>query len=361
MTARASSSRATPAPWRSAPTRSRARSSPPSASRGLDFEIVRTGSRGLFWLEPMVEVATPQGRIAYGPVRPDDVEAAVRRRLARWRPHALRLGRPEEIPFLEAPDAAHLRALRHRRSALARRLPRPWRLSRPGTRARARRRRRSSRRSPNPGCAAAAARASRPASSGGPPREAQRGAEIHRLQRRRGRFRHLRRPHDHGRRSLRPDRRHDDRRHRGRRDQGLRLFRSEYPHAIAIFGRAIAIARDARLSRRRRSRTRHTPSTSSCASAPAPMSAAKKPRCSKAWKASAARCAPSRRCRRIRACSAQPTVVNNVHLAWPRCRRSWPRAPRPTAISAWAARAARCRSSSPATSSIAACSRRPSA
>ena len=36
--------------------------------RGIEIEIVRTGSRGLFWLEPMVEVATPQGRIAYGPV-----------------------------------------------------------------------------------------------------------------------------------------------------------------------------------------------------------------------------------------------------------------------------------------------------
>jgi formate dehydrogenase iron-sulfur subunit len=31
---------------------------------GTGIEIVRTGSRGLYWLEPMVEVATPQGRIA---------------------------------------------------------------------------------------------------------------------------------------------------------------------------------------------------------------------------------------------------------------------------------------------------------
>ena len=37
-------------------------------SRDLALEIVRTGSRGLYWLEPMVEVATPAGRIAYGPV-----------------------------------------------------------------------------------------------------------------------------------------------------------------------------------------------------------------------------------------------------------------------------------------------------
>ena len=31
-------------------------------------EIVRTGSRGLYWLEPLVEVATPAGRLAFGPV-----------------------------------------------------------------------------------------------------------------------------------------------------------------------------------------------------------------------------------------------------------------------------------------------------
>ncbi len=32
--------------------------------RGLDIEIVRNGSRGLYWLEPMVEAETPEGRIA---------------------------------------------------------------------------------------------------------------------------------------------------------------------------------------------------------------------------------------------------------------------------------------------------------
>ena len=38
-------------------------------------EVVRTGSRGLLWLEPLVEVETPQGRRAYGPVTPADVAA----------------------------------------------------------------------------------------------------------------------------------------------------------------------------------------------------------------------------------------------------------------------------------------------
>ncbi len=38
-------------------------------ARGLDVTLVRTGSRGMLWLEPLLEVETPEGRIAYGPVR----------------------------------------------------------------------------------------------------------------------------------------------------------------------------------------------------------------------------------------------------------------------------------------------------
>ena len=58
---------------RSAPTRSPRRCDAGGASAASPIEIVRTGSRGLLWLEPMVEVETPQGRIAYGPVTPSDV------------------------------------------------------------------------------------------------------------------------------------------------------------------------------------------------------------------------------------------------------------------------------------------------
>ncbi|VUF12146.1 formate dehydrogenase beta subunit [Methylobacterium dankookense] len=69
-------------------------------SRGLDVTIVRTGSRGLFWLEPMVEVGTPEGRIAYGPVKIEDVDALLDAGLTTGGAHALRLGDPEQIPFL---------------------------------------------------------------------------------------------------------------------------------------------------------------------------------------------------------------------------------------------------------------------
>ncbi len=68
--------------------------------RGLDVTIVRTGSRGLFWLEPMVEVATPDGRIAYGPVTPADVDGLLDAGLVEGGEHRLRLGKPEEIPYL---------------------------------------------------------------------------------------------------------------------------------------------------------------------------------------------------------------------------------------------------------------------
>ena len=63
-------------------------------------EVVRNGSRGMFWLEPMVEVETEAGRIAYGPVEAGDVRGLLEAGLLRGGAHPLRLGRPEEIPFL---------------------------------------------------------------------------------------------------------------------------------------------------------------------------------------------------------------------------------------------------------------------
>ncbi|WP_298957938.1 NADH-quinone oxidoreductase subunit NuoF [uncultured Methylobacterium sp.] len=69
-------------------------------ARGLDIRIVRTGSRGMLWLEPLVEVATPEGRMAYGPVRPGDVESLFDAGLAEGGAHRLRIGRPEEHPYL---------------------------------------------------------------------------------------------------------------------------------------------------------------------------------------------------------------------------------------------------------------------
>ena len=62
--------------------------------------LVRNGSRGLFWLEPLVEVETPRGRMAYGPVSVDDVPALLDAGLLQGLPHDLCLGLTEEIPYL---------------------------------------------------------------------------------------------------------------------------------------------------------------------------------------------------------------------------------------------------------------------
>ncbi len=73
-----------------------------AATRGLDIHIIRTGSRGLFWLEPMVEVTTGGARIAYGPVTASDIAGLLDAGLLDGADHPLRLGRPDDIPFLKS-------------------------------------------------------------------------------------------------------------------------------------------------------------------------------------------------------------------------------------------------------------------
>jgi formate dehydrogenase iron-sulfur subunit len=68
--------------------------------RDIAIEIIRTGSRGLYWLEPMVEVATAQGRIAFGPLTAADARS-VFDAMASGGPHPLRLGVADEIPWLK--------------------------------------------------------------------------------------------------------------------------------------------------------------------------------------------------------------------------------------------------------------------
>ena len=64
--------------------------------------VVRNGSRGMLWLEPLVEVATPQGRVAYGPVNVDDVPSLVAAGLTAAGEHPLRLGLTESLPWMVA-------------------------------------------------------------------------------------------------------------------------------------------------------------------------------------------------------------------------------------------------------------------
>ncbi len=63
------------------------------AERGIDATIVRNGTRGMIWLEPLVEIETSEGRVGYGPVTPADVKAIFEGDSDKA------LGNVEEIPF----------------------------------------------------------------------------------------------------------------------------------------------------------------------------------------------------------------------------------------------------------------------
>jgi formate dehydrogenase iron-sulfur subunit len=68
--------------------------------RGIDAEVVRNGSRGMLWLEPLVEVETPAGRVGYGPVTLRDVAGLLDAGLADGADHALSLGLVDRIDWL---------------------------------------------------------------------------------------------------------------------------------------------------------------------------------------------------------------------------------------------------------------------
>ena len=71
-----------------------------AAARGMVVDVQRNSSRGLFWLEPLLEVQTEQGRIAYGPVSPEDVASLLDADVLNGGAHPLCLGPTEAIPFL---------------------------------------------------------------------------------------------------------------------------------------------------------------------------------------------------------------------------------------------------------------------
>ncbi|MFF2367524.1 formate dehydrogenase beta subunit [Streptomyces sp. NPDC058122] len=67
---------------------------------GVPLDIVRNGSRGMLWLEPLIEVVTPMGRVGYGPVAPSDVEDLLAAGLLDGADHPLRLGVVDRLPWL---------------------------------------------------------------------------------------------------------------------------------------------------------------------------------------------------------------------------------------------------------------------
>lgn len=71
-----------------------------AARRAVSVQIVRTGSRGMHWLEPLVEVQTDAGRIGYGPVSAEDVASLFEAGWLEGGSHGLRIGAPELQPFM---------------------------------------------------------------------------------------------------------------------------------------------------------------------------------------------------------------------------------------------------------------------
>ncbi len=71
-----------------------------AAGRGLDVEVIRNGSRGAFWLEPMVEVETDSGRLAFGPVGAADVPGLFEAGFPGEAQHPLALGLVDGISWL---------------------------------------------------------------------------------------------------------------------------------------------------------------------------------------------------------------------------------------------------------------------
>lgn len=68
--------------------------------RGVEIEVVRNGSRGAYWLEPLVEAETPEGRVAWGPVAPKDVDS-VFDSVINNAGHPLFLGPAGGVPYLK--------------------------------------------------------------------------------------------------------------------------------------------------------------------------------------------------------------------------------------------------------------------
>ena len=70
--------------------------------RGIKLNLVRNGSRGAYWLEPLIEVQTERERFAYGPVRATNVPALFAADFLAGGTHPLSLGPTDSIPWLRS-------------------------------------------------------------------------------------------------------------------------------------------------------------------------------------------------------------------------------------------------------------------
>jgi formate dehydrogenase iron-sulfur subunit len=70
-------------------------------ARNISIQIIRNSSRGMFWLEPFVEVESPEGRMGYGPVNEADVESLFAAKFHEGGKHVLSHGLVENLPWLK--------------------------------------------------------------------------------------------------------------------------------------------------------------------------------------------------------------------------------------------------------------------
>jgi formate dehydrogenase iron-sulfur subunit len=71
-------------------------------ARGIDIRLVRTGSRGMYWLEPLLEVQTPAGRVGYGPVTASDIPRLLDAGMLQGDADGLRVGDPDDHPWMRS-------------------------------------------------------------------------------------------------------------------------------------------------------------------------------------------------------------------------------------------------------------------
>ena len=66
------------------------------------IELIRIGTRGLLWLEPLIEVETAGGRVGYGPASVADVPSLLAAGLLKGGAHPLNVGRVEDLPWFKS-------------------------------------------------------------------------------------------------------------------------------------------------------------------------------------------------------------------------------------------------------------------
>ncbi len=73
-------------------------------SLAADINVIRNGSWGMCWLEPLVEVEVGNERIAYGPVTVADIDGLFKADFLNGGDHELKLGKADDIPYLKNQD-----------------------------------------------------------------------------------------------------------------------------------------------------------------------------------------------------------------------------------------------------------------